>query len=70
MRTKNLYRLTYWCSINRAEIIMYVSAKDIIDAIATFQYCKGAHVEPLEIKFISENFTEMVITDDSYALGA
>ena len=49
---------------------MYVSAKDIIDAIATFQYCKGAHVEPLEIKFISENFTEMVITDDSYAVNA
>ena len=49
---------------------MYVSADNIIDAIATFQYCHGAHMEPLDIKFISENFTEMVITDDSYALGA
>jgi hypothetical protein len=70
VRTKNLYRIIYWCSTNRDEIIMYVSANDIIDAIATFQYCKGAHVEPLEIRFISENFAEMVITDDSYALGA
>ena len=49
---------------------MYVSADNIIDAIATFQYCQGAHVEPLEIKFISENFKEMIIEDDSYALGA
>ena len=70
MRTKNLYRITYWCSTNNAEIIMYVSADNIIDAIAAFQYCKGAHVEPLEIKFISENFMEMVITDDSYGVQA
>ena len=49
---------------------MYVSADNIIDAIAAFQYCKGAHVEPLEIKFISENFMEMVITDDSYGVQA
>jgi hypothetical protein len=49
---------------------MYVSADNIIDAIATFQYCQGSHVEPLEIKFISENFKEMIIEDDSYHLGA
>ena len=70
MRTKKLYRLTYWCSTNNAEIIMYVSGRSIIDALTTFHYCKGAHVEPLEIKFISENFTEMVITDDSYDVNA
>jgi len=70
MRTKNLYKITYWCSTNNAEIIMYVSADNIIDAIATFQYCKGAHVEPLEIKFISENFKEMIIEDDSYGVQA
>jgi len=70
MRTKKLYRITYWCSTNNAEIIMYVSADNIIDAIATFQYCNGSHVEPLEIKFISENFKEMIIEDDSYHLGA
>lgn len=70
MKTKNLYRITYWCSTNNAEIIMYVSGRDIIDALTTFHYCKGAHVEPLEIKFISENFMEMVIEDDTYGVQA
>jgi hypothetical protein len=49
---------------------MYVSGRDIIDALTTFHYCKGAHVEPLEIKFISENFMEMVIEDDTYGVQA
>ena len=70
MRTKNLYRLTYWCSTNNKETILYVSADNIIDAIATFQYCHGSHVEPLEIKFISENFMVMVVEDDSYEVQA
>jgi hypothetical protein len=70
MRTKNLYRITYWCSTNNKEIILYVSADNIIDAIATFQYCHGSHVEPLEIKFISENFMVMVVEDDTYSVQA
>lgn len=45
---------------------MYVSANDIIDAIATFHYCNGSHVDPLEVRFISENFKEMIIEDDTY----
>jgi hypothetical protein len=70
MRTKNLYRIIYWCSTNREELIMYVSGNSFIDALTAFHYCKSALVEPLEIKFISENFGEMIVTDDSYHLGA
>lgn len=66
MKTKQLYRITYWCSTNNKEIIMYVSANDIIDAIATFHYCNGSHMDPLEVRFISENFKEMIIEDDTY----
>jgi len=64
MRTKKLYRITYWCSTNNAEIIMYVSGRSIIDALTTFHYCNGAHMDPLEIRFISENFGEMVVEWD------
>ena len=43
---------------------MYVSGRSIIDALTAFHYCLGAHMDPLEIRFISENFGEMVVEWD------
>ena len=56
MVTKNLYKFTYWCSVNNTETILYVSGNNIIDAITAFHYCAGSHINPIEIRFIHENF--------------
>ena len=64
MRTKKLYRISYCYSADGKESIMYVSGRDVIDALTTFHYCKGAHMDPIEIRFISENFAEMIVEHD------
>ena len=70
MRTKNLYRIAYpHPHYKSVEEILYVSGDSIIDALTTFQYCKGL-IEPIEIKLISKNFIEMVIEDDTYGVQA
>jgi hypothetical protein len=70
MRTKNLYLITYPHHLYKGvEEILYVAGDSIIDALTTFQYCKGL-IEPIEIKFISKDFIEMVVEDDTYGVQA
>ena len=70
MKTKNLYLVTYPHHLHKGvEEILYVSGCSMIDALTAFQYCKGL-IEPIEIKFISKDFIEMVVEDDTYSVQA
>lgn len=70
MNRKNLYLITYpHAHYKGVEETVYVSGYSVIDALTAFQYCKGL-VEPTEIKFISKDFIEMVVEDDSYEVQA
>jgi len=68
MKTRNLYRIVYIdttmsAPYNAEKIILYVSADSMHDAITVFHYVHAPHVDPIEVRFISENFAELTPPD-------